>query len=328
MKALILTKYGNSEVLQIREIAKPAPTKNEILIKIHAAAVNDYDWSMMRGKPYIYRLMYGIFNPKRKIPGMELSGVIEALGTNANLFKVGDEVYGDISEYGFGSFAEYICIDEKAVILKPNKMTFEEAASIPHASMLAYQALLDIGKVKRNQKILINGAGGGFGTFGLQIAKLYDTEVTGVDTGKKLDMMKSIGFDHIIDYKNEDFTRNGQLYDLIFDAKTNRSTFEYLRSLAPNGKYISVGGNLTRLFQILLLKNLVPIFSKKKLHILALKPNKDLDYVNKLFEEGKIKPVIDGPYQLSEAPKIINYFGEGKHTGKVIISLVHKDFIK
>ena len=321
MKAIVCTKYGPPEVLQLKEVEKPTPKENEVLVKVIATAVNDYDWSMVRGKPYLYRLMFGIFKPKRKITGMELAGIIEALGTNATTFKVGNEVYGDISGYGFGSFAEYICINEKALKLKPGKMSFEQAASIPHASMLAVQALIDIGKVQKGEKILINGAGGGFGTFGFQIAQLFNAEVTGVDTGDKLEMMKSIGFDHIIDYKKEDFTKNGQRYDLILDAKTNRSTFNYLRSLSPNGRYVTVGGEISRLLQAFILDPLIHSFNKKSIRIVALKPNKDLDYINELFEEGKIKPVIDGPYKLNEVPEAIRYFGEGKHKGKVVINI-------
>ncbi len=321
MKAITYTQYGPPEVLQLKEVEKPAPKENEVLVKVFATAVNDYDWSMVRGKPYLYRLMFGIIKPKKKIPGMELAGTIEALGTNATLFKVEDAVYGDISGYGFGSFAEYICINEKALILKPGKMSFEQAASIPHAAMLAVQGLIDIGKVQKEQKILINGAGGGFGTFGLQIAKLYSVEITGVDTGDKLNMMKSIGFDHVIDYRKEDFTKNGLRYDLILDAKTNRSTFDYLRSLGPNGRYVTVGGTTSRLLQAFFLGPLIRRFNKKSISIVALKPNKDLDYINELFEAGKIKPVIDGPYKLNEVPEAIRYFGEGKHKGKIVITL-------
>ena len=327
VKAIVCTKYGRPEDLQLKEVTKPNPKKNEVLVKIHNTTVNDYDWSSVRGKPYLYRLLFGIVKPKRQIPGMELAGVIEDLGANANSFKVGDEVYGDISGYGFGSFAEYICINEKALSLKPRKMSFEEAASIPHASMLAVQGLIDIGKIQTEQKILINGAGGGVGTFGLQIAKLYNAEVSGVDTGDKLEMMKSIGFDHIIDFKKEDFTKNGQCYDLILDAKTNRTTFDYLRSLCPNGKYVTVGGYITRLLQVLILKPWISIFSKKSVHLVALKPNKDLKYINELFQAGKIKPVIDGPFKLSEVPKALRYFGDGKHKGKVVITLVDSNKI-
>lgn len=319
MRALVFTKYGSPEVLQLKEIAKPTPKENEVLVKIHTTAVNDYDWSLIRGKPYLLRLLYGVLRPKHQIPGMELAGTVEALGTNANLFKIGDAVYGDISEYGFGSFAEYVCINEKALTLKPEKMSFEEAAAISHAAMLAVQGLVDIGEIKKGAKILINGAGGGVGTFALQIAKLYEAEVTGVDTGDKLKMMNELGFDHIIDYKKEDFTKNKQRYDLILDAKTTRSTFQYLRVLNPNGKYVTVGGYLNRLFPLIILKPLISIISNKRVHIVALKPNKDLEYINELFSAGKIKPVIDGPYKLSEVPRLIQYFGEGKHQGKIII---------
>ncbi|WP_297797991.1 NAD(P)-dependent alcohol dehydrogenase [uncultured Eudoraea sp.] len=319
MKALVFTKYGSPEILQLREIDKPTPKENEVLVKIHATAVNDYDWSMIRGKPYLYRLLFGLLKPKHQIPGMELSGIIEALGTNVESFKVGDAVYGDISTYGFGGFAEYVCINEKALVIKPDKMSFEEATAIPHASALALQGLVDTGDIKKGQKVLINGAGGGMGTFGLQIAKLYDAEVTGVDTGDKLKMMTEIGFDHIIDYKKEDFTKNGQIYDLILDAKTTRSTFDYLRALSSKGKYVTVGGYLNRLFPMFLLKPWISIFSKKRIHIVALKPNKDLNYISELFEAGKIRPVIDGPFNLTEVPEALQYFGEGRHQGKVVI---------
>lgn len=319
MKAILCTKYGRTEELQFSEVPKPVPKENEILIKVHAAAVNDYDWSLVQGKPFIYRLFFGLTKPKRPIPGMELAGVVEEAGASATLFKAGDEVYGDISHYGFGSFAEYICINEKAVVHKPAGMPFEEAAAISHASMLAYQAIIEKGTIQQGQKILINGAGGGVGTFGLQISKIFNAEVTGVDTGDKLKMMRSLGFNHIIDYKKEDFTKNGRNYDLVIDAKTTLSPFAYLRSLTTHGKYVTVGGDVRRLLQILLVKFWINKFSKKSLHIVALKSNRDLAYIHELYAAGKIKLVMDGPYQLSEVPKAIQHFGEGKHKGKVII---------
>ncbi len=321
MYAIVATTYGPPDLLQLQTVAKPSPQENEVLIKIHATAVNDYDWSFVRGKPYLYRLMFGLLKPKQQIPGMELAGVVEALGANATSFAVGDAVYGDISSYGFGSFAEYICIHEKAFVRKPATMSFEEAAAIPHAAMLALQGLRDVGEIQTGQKVLINGAGGGMGTFGLQIAKLVDAEVTGVDAGDKLETMKSLGFDHVIDYKQEDFTTKGEHYDLILDAKTNRPTLHYLRALRPNGRYVTVGGNLAQLLQAWLLKPWISRFSHKQVHVLSLQPNKDLAYINELFEAGKIKPVIDGPYPLREVPQAIVRFGAGKHTGKVIISV-------
>ncbi len=319
MKAIVLPKYGRTNLLQLKEVARPSPKENEVLVKIHAAAVNDYDWSLVRGRPYLYRLMFGIGKPKKQIPGIELAGTVEALGSQAHLFKIGEAVYGDISEYTFGALAEYISIDEKALTRKPSGMSFEEAASLSHASMLALQGLRDIGKIQLGQKVLINGAGGGVGTFAVQIAKLYKTQVTGVDTGKKLQMMKSIGFDQVIDYQNEDFTKNGQQYHLILDTKTNRSPFAYLRSLQPKGIYVTVGGSLIRLLQCLCLAPLISLFSKKNICIVALKSNKYLDYIHELYEAQKLRCIIDGPYSLNQAAMAIQHFGDGKHAGKVVL---------
>ncbi len=321
MKAIVQTKYGSPETLHFKEVEKPKPGKNEVLVKIHATAINDYDWSMVRGKPNMYRLLFGLVKPKYPTPGMELAGKIEALGPDVTSFNVGDEVYGDISDYGFGTFAEYISINEKALVAKPASMTFQEATSIPHAAMLASQSLIDFGKIEVGQRILINGAGGGVGTLGLQIAKVFDAHVTGVDTGDKLEMMKALGFDKVIDFKEQDFTQCGKLYDIVLDAKSNRPVSHYLRCLSPNGKYLTVGGQLIRLLQITLSATFISAFSKKSVKVISLKANKDLDFINRLFEEGKIKPVIDGPYQMEEIPRLINYFGMGKHKGKVAVSI-------
>lgn len=317
MKAVVCAKYGPPETLEVKEIDIPRPGEGEVLIKVHATAINDFDWSLVRGKPYPYRLMFGLLKPKKPIPGIELAGTIEALGKNANTFQQGDAVYGDLSELGWGSFAEYVCVKESTMALKPQSMSFEEAAAIPHASMLAAQGLIDYGKIEKGQRVLINGAGGGMGTFGLQIAKLYGAEVTGVDTGEKLKMMQQIGFDHILDYQQQDFTKNGQRYDLILDAKTNRAPRAYARALKPHGTYVSVGGDLIRLVQLLLAKT----FGKNNLHIVPLKQNKDLAWINELYDSGKIKPIIDGPYKLNEVPTLLQYFGEGKHLGKVVVSV-------
>ena len=321
MKAIIQSKYGGPEVYTLQDIAKPEPKPNEVLIKVHATAINDYDWSLMSGKPYVYRLMFGLFKPKNKIPGMELSGVIKACGDKADKFKAGDPVYGDISEYGFGSFAEYICVNEKALTLKPESMTHEEASSLSHAAMLAHQGLFDIGHIQQGQKILINGAGGGVGTFALYLAKQFNAEVTGVDTGDKLETMQSIGYDHIIDYKKESFTDNGHQYDLILDAKTSLSPLKYLDSLTEGGRYVTVGGQLSRLLQTLLCKPFIAKMSNKSVHIVALKTNKDLDYIHGLYSSRKLKTQLEIRHGLAAIPDAIQYFGEGKHTGKVVISL-------
>jgi len=207
--------------------------------------------------------------------------------------------------------------------LKPASMTFEEAAAIPQAAMLAVQGLLDKGKIRSGQKLLINGAGGGVGTFAIQIGKLYEVEMTGVDSPAKLEMMRSLGLDHVIDYTREDFTRNGQQYDLILDVKTHRPMLDYARALRPGGVYVTVGGDMGRLFQALILSPWISFFSKKKIMIVALKPNKDLTYMNELFEAGKVRPVIDGPYSLEDVPEAFRLFAKGLHKGKVVFTVAH-----
>jgi NADPH:quinone reductase-like Zn-dependent oxidoreductase len=321
MKAIICEQYGDPADLIYGDTEKPSPSENEVLVKIYATAVNDYDWSSVRGKPNLYRLLFGILKPKSKIPGMELAGIVEEVGANVSSFRKGDRVYGDTSEFGFGSFAEFMSVNEAALTIMPDEMSFQEAASLPHASILALQGLKDKGGIKKGQRILINGGGGGVGTFGLQIAKQYDAEVTGVDTGEKLQMMKDLGFDHIIDYKEEDFTKNGEHYDLILDAKTNRSPFSYLRSLSIGGTYVTVGGILSKLLLIVVLGPILSKFTWKNLKLLPLEPNKGLDYINELYSEKKLKCIIDGPYPLQETPTAIQYFGDGLHSGKVVISV-------
>ena len=322
MKAIVLTKYGSPDYLQLQEVEKPTPNDDEVLIKVKAASVNDWDWCLTIGKPFYIRLLCGFFKPKVQIPGVDIAGEIVAIGKNVSKFQPGDRVYGDLSENGFGGFAEYVCAPVSALALKPENMTYIEAAAIPHAAMLAVQGLRDLGKIQPGQKLLINGAGGGVGTLGVQIAKAIGVEhITGVDSSNKLDMMRAIGFDRTIDYKTDDFTQIERGYDLILDPKTNRSIFSYLPVLKPNGSYVTVGGLTPRLFQALFLSSLIVLLFKKNVQLLGLKPNKDLDYINELFEAEKIKPVIDGPYKLSDGIEAIRHFGEGKHQGKIIIRM-------
>ena len=323
MKTLQYIEYGLPEkVLKITDVEKPVPQKGEVLIKIHSTTTNDYDWSAVQGKPFIYRLLYGLKRPKKQVPGMELSGVVEKAGDGVKKFSTGDAVYGDISNYGFGTFAEYICINENAVVKKPADISFEIAAALPHASLLALQALRDVGKIKKGEKILINGAGGGVGTIGIGIARSYNCEVTGVDSGDKLEMLKRYNFDHVIDYRKEDFTRLGVQYDLILDCKTSKPIHSYLRSLKPGGRYVTVGGNPGSLISLLLWGRILTMFSKKKLQIVSLKPNHGLGDVEELYRKGDIQPVIDGPYTMIEIPQLIQYFGEGKHKGKIVINMM------
>jgi len=320
MKAIVYHKYGSPDVLELKEIEKPVPKDNEVLVKVHAVSINDWDWALLIGDTLITRLMAGLFAPKKKILGSDIAGQIEIVGNKVTQFKPGDEVFGDLSGR-WGGFAEFVCAPENSLSLKPVAMSFADAAAIPQAGMLAVQGLIDRGKIRAGQKILINGAGGGVGTFGLQIAKIYNAEVTGVDNTGKLDTMRSLGFDHVIDYTKQDFTKIGKQYDLILDTKTNRFPFDYARALSPNGVYATVGGDISRLLQALLLGPLVSMIFKKKIRIVALKPNKDLAYINGLYESGKLKPVIDGPYKLEEVAEAFRHFGKGEHKGKIVITV-------
>ncbi len=324
MKAYTFTKYGPPEkVLVCRTIDKPQPKDDEVLIKVKAAAVNDYDWCATSGKPYSYRVFFGLFKPKKKMQstGMEVAGIVEEVGQSVNAFKHGDRVYADTSDDRFGSFAKFMCLKSRTLHHMSENMSFEEAASLPHASMLAYQALFEKGYLEKNQEILINGGGGGVGSLGVQMAKLHNATVTGVDSDDKLSKMKELGFDFAIDYKKEDFTKSGKKYDLILDCKTNRSPFGYLRVLKPRGKYVTIGGDSGKLILLLAFKRLIGWITKKELHMVMLKPNKDLNYINGLYETGKIKAVLDGPYTFEKVPWAIQYFGEARHLGKVVVTV-------
>lgn len=324
MKAIVFTRYGTPDVLELKEVEKPAPRDDEVLIRVHAASLNDWDWEALHGTPFVNRLMFGLLSPKKQILGSDIAGRIEAVGKNARKFQPGDAVFGDLSGH-WGGFAEYVCARESALAPKAPSMTFEQAAAIPQAAMLAVQGLCDIGRIQPGQTLLINGAGGGVGTFAIQIAKLFGVEITGVDGPGKLDMLRAIGADHVIDYTREDFTRTGRRYDLILDVKTKRSILDCARALNPRGTYVTVGGSTLRLFQALLLWPWIAMTTKKRIRLVALKLNKDLAYMNELVEAGKVVPVIDGSYTLSEVPEAFRHFGAGRHKGKVVITLQHDD---
>jgi NADPH:quinone reductase-like Zn-dependent oxidoreductase len=324
MKAIVNTKYGSPDVLQLKEVEKPNPKDYEVLIKVHAASVNDWDWGLLRGKPFVNRLIFGLLKPKIKILGVDIAGQVEAVGRNVKEFQPGDEVFGDLSASGWGGFAEYVCALENAVALKPASTTFEEAAAVPQAAVLALQGFRNKRQIQSGQKVLINGAGGGAGTFAVQIAKSFGAEVTGVDRTNKLDMMRSIGTDQVIDYTKEDFTKRGQRYDLIVDFAAYHSIFEYKHALNPKGIYIMVGGSSARIFQVMFLGPWISM-TGKKMGILMHKPNKDLAYIKKLIEAGKIKSIIDKCYPLSEVPEALRYFGKGHHQGKIVITVEHNN---
>ncbi|MEO8172645.1 MAG: NAD(P)-dependent alcohol dehydrogenase [Sediminibacterium sp.] len=320
MRAIVYTRYGGPEVLELKEIENPLPTDNEVLIKVFAVSINDWDFGLFQGTTFVNRVLYGLWKPKRQILGSDIAGRIEAIGKNVTRFTAGDEVYGDLSGR-WGGFAEYVCADENALALKPADMSFEQAAAIPQAAVLAVQGLLDEGQIKPGQKLLINGAGGGVGTFAIQIAKTFNAEITVVDSVAKLGMLRSLGASHVIDYAKEDFTRNGKTYDLILDVRTDRSVFHYIRALNPGGTYVTVGGSMSRLFQAMLLGSFISKSRKKNIRVVMLKPNKHLSYISELFEAGKLNPVIEGPFRLEEVPQAFRIFGKGLHKGKIVISV-------
>jgi len=328
LKAILFTKYGPPDVLQLKEVEKPTPKDNEALVKVHAASLNAADFEYRRGV-FVVRLLYrGLLKPKYKILGSDIAGRVETVGRNVKQFKPGDEIWGDLSfPYGFGTFAEYVCIPENALRLKPASMTFEEAAAVPTAAVVALQHLLAKRPIQPGQKVLINGAGGSVGTFAVQLAKYFEAEVTGVDSTNKLDMVRSIGADHVIDYTQEDFTKNGQRYDLILDVVVHRSIFDYRRALSPKGICLFVGGSMTRVFLNMLLGPLISMIGSKKMGLGMWKPNKeeDLAFLKELLEAGKVVPVIDRRYPLSEVAEAFRYLEEGHAKGKVVITVEHND---
>ena len=319
MRAIIYEKFGSPEVFQLKEISKPIPKSNEVLIRIYAASVQYADWAFLRGKPFIVRLIgAGFFRPKNKILGSDVAGRIESIGKNVKQIQIGDEVFGDLSESGWGGFAEYVAVPENVLALKPANLTFEEAAAIPQAGNTALQGLRDKGQIKTDQKVLINGASGGIGSFAVQIAKSYGTHVTGVCSSDKMDMVRSLGADHVINYRKEDFTKKNEQYDLIFDMVVNHSIRDLVRVLSPHGIYVAGAMSMSAAF-------LGPFFTlrgNKKVCSLAAKTSvKDLNFLKELIEVGVVKPIIDSCYPLSEVAKAVQHYGQRHAKGKVIIKM-------
>jgi len=324
MKAIIQTAYGEpSEVLELREIEKPAPKADEVLIKIQAASITFGDLAAVKGEPAIARLSLGLKEPKLKTPGKDVAGIVEAVGPNVKGFKPGDEVFGDLSESGWGAYAEYVSVTENALVQKPANITFEAAGAVPESAVVALQGLQDKGQIKSGDKVLVYGASGGIGTFAVQIAKSFNAEVTGVCSTRNLEMVRSLGADHVIDYTKEDFTQNGEQYDLIVATAGYRSIFDYKRALAPGGHYVATGGEMAQIFQPMLLGPLVSSGGRKMTN-LAMKPDKeDLTYVKELIEAGKVTPVIDKSYPLNELSEAFHYYAEGRSRGKVVVTVAY-----
>lgn len=320
MKAIVYEQYGSPQVLRLQEVQTPVPTDDEVRIKVCAVSVNRSDWEGLIGQP-LYARLGGLFRPTRPILGSDIAGWVEAVGRNNREFHRGDEVFGDILVH-LGGFAEYVCVRGKTLALKPAGLTFEQASAIPQAGVIALQGIRDKGKVQPGQKVLINGAGGGAGMFAVQLAKMYGAEVTGVDSGGKVDFLRSLGADHTIDYTQENFTRNGQQYDLILDLVAYRSVFDYSRALKPGGSYFAVGGSVITLLQILLLGPWIKRTSGKNLRVLAVQTNRnDLLHLAELCVAGKLIPMIDRQYPLDQVPEALRYVGDGSVRGKVVITL-------
>jgi len=325
MKAIVYTEYGPPDVLQLKEVEKPAPKADEVLVKVHAASANPLDWHRMRGEPFVARLTDGLLKPKNPMLGADIAGQVEAVGSSVKEFQPGDEVFGEIF---FGGFAEYVCVTEDKLVLKPANISFEETAAVPVAALTALQSLRNKGQVQPGQKVLINGASGGVGTFTVQIAKSFGADVTGVCSARNLDMVRSIGADRVIDYTREDFTQNGQAYDLIIDNVGNRSVSDLKRALSPNGNCVIVGfSSLALLFQHIFLGPLVSRKGGKKIGLMGIaQMNKnDLTFIKELLEAGKVTPAIDRCYPLSEVPEAIRYLEDGHARGKVVITVEHNN---
>ncbi len=322
MKAIVYEKYGSPDVLHLKEVEKPALKEDGVLVKIHATSVNPADSHLLRADPFVARLFTGFLKPKNTILGADIAGKVEEVGRNVKHFKAGDEVFGNLFVCGLGGFAEYACASEDALVLKPANISFDEAAAVPVAAITALQGLRNKGQIQPGQKVLINGASGGVGTFAVQIAKYFGAEVTGVCSTRNLDMILSIGADHAIDYTREDFTQNGQHYDLILAANGYHPISDYKRALSSNGIYVMAGGSGAQMLEALLLGPLMSMGGGKKMGGMIAKSNqKDLVFIKELLEAGRIKPVIDRRYPLREAAQALRYLEEGHARGKILITM-------
>ncbi|MEP7358975.1 MAG: NAD(P)-dependent alcohol dehydrogenase [Anaerolineales bacterium] len=322
MKAIVRYTYGSPEVLKLAEIETPTPQPDEVLVKVQAASVNAIDWHMLRADPFLARLDGGLLTPRKKILGFDVAGRVEAVGSAARQFRSGDEVFGNLFDQRGGAFAEYVAVPERLLVSKPAGLTFEQAAAVPMAAVTALRGLRDKGQIQPGQKVLINGASGGVGTFAVQLAKAFGADVTAVCSPGNVDLARSLGADHVIDYTQEDFTRNGQRYDLILAVNGYHPISAYRRALSPAGSYVMAGGSTAQGFQALLLGPWLSIRGDNKLGALETKPNRDdLDYVKGLLEAGKVAPVIDRTYALCDVPEAIRYLEAGHARGKVVITL-------
>ncbi len=325
MKAIVCTRYGPLELLQVAEVEKPVPVENEVLVEVHASSVTAASLMAVTGKPLMARMTGGgAFRPAHRIPGTDLAGRVAAVGKNVKQFRPGDAAFGDISDDGAGAFAEYVSVPEHTLAPMPANTSFEETAPAAQAAAVALQGIRDMGKVRPGEKVLVYGASGGIGTYAVQLAKHFKADVTGVCSTRNLDLVRSIGADHVIDYTREDFARNGKHYDLILATAGYRSIFDYRRALSPGGRYVATGGAMAQIFQPIILGPLLSMAGSRKFSTLSHKANQnDLILIKELLEAGKIKTVIDRRYKLSETPEALKYYGGGHARGKVVITVKH-----
>jgi NADPH:quinone reductase-like Zn-dependent oxidoreductase len=322
MKAMVYERFGSPDNFELKEVLEPAIGDADVLIRVRAASVNSWDWDLVRGATFFSRLDGGLRAPKRTILGADVAGTVEAIGNHVTDINVGDDVFGDISGAGFGGFAEYVSVPAELLAPKSPHLTFEQAAAVPQSGLLAIQSLRYCGPIQPDQHVLVNGAGGGAGTFTVQIAKTLGAEVTGVDSTPKMDVMQKAGADHVIDFTREDYTRTGDRYEAIVDHAAHRSVLDSRRALAPGGTYAMLGGASGRLLQMVVVGLPVSWFGKKRLGIVPLKPNRaDLLTMNDYIETGEVTPLIDRTFPLHELPDALGYFGEGQVKGKIVISI-------
>ncbi|MFC7372468.1 NAD(P)-dependent alcohol dehydrogenase [Fictibacillus iocasae] len=318
MKAIVTEKYGNSDVIQIKEVNQPVLADDHVLVRVKAASINYGNLALLTGKPFLARFVFGLTKPKFAIPGGDMSGVVEAVGSNVAKFQEGDEVFADLSGAGWGSFAEYVSVPESVLVRKPVNLSFEEAAAVPMAAVTALQALRDKARVQPDQKVLVYGASGGVGTFAVQITKALGAKVTAVCSTRNVEIVRSIGADTVIDYKVEDFTKKSDQYDVILGTNGNQPISVYKSKLRPGGMFICVGGSGSQLFQSMVRG----VTNSKQIKTFLHRPKtEDLVYVRELIEAGKVKPVIDRSYTLAEVPEAFTYFAEGHAQGKVVIQI-------
>ena len=324
MSAIVQTKYGAPDVLRLESVDRPVVPDDGVLVRVCATSVHAGDWHLMRGTPLLIRLIFGgLLQPKIKILGCDIAGRVEAVGKDVTQFNLGDEVFGELSESGFGAFAEYVCVPERALALKPSNLTFKAAATVPASALAALQGLRDAGQIESGQKVLINGAASGVGSFAVQIAKAFGAEVTGICSTSKIDMVRAIGADRVIDYTQTDVTKTGQYYDLILDVAAYRSVFDYLPILPPKGTYVLVGGSTARLFQVMFLAPLISKLTRRNVKCLGSKPDQDdLLCLKEMIEAGKIVPWIDECYNLSQVPIAISRLEQRQVRGKIAIDLL------